>query len=58
MKCPLCQVEMRITNSRNIVEIDEGTPHLYFEMDLSCLNKNCENYEKVVYTQKDEQPIG
>ena len=58
MKCPLCQVEMRISKSRNIVEIIDDTPHLYLELDLTCYNKNCENYEKVVDTRRDELPIG
>lgn len=58
MKCPLCQLEMRITKSRNIVDIIDNIPHLYLELDLTCFNKNCENYEKVVETVRDEQPIG
>lgn len=61
MKCPLCQVEMRITRSRNVVENDDtpDTPtKLFTEMDMSCLNKNCANYKKVVQTVRNEQPIG
>ena len=60
MKCPLCQVEMRISRSRNIVEYDEEKkePHLFVEQELSCMNKNCQNYEKVVETTRNEQPIG
>ena len=61
MKCPLCQVEMRITRSRNVVEHDD-TPNeetkLYIEQELSCLNKNCSNYNTVVQTVKNELPIG
>jgi len=61
MKCPLCQVELRITASRNIVEHDD-TPDeetkLYVEQDLSCLNKNCQNYKKVVQTVRSELEIG
>ena len=61
MKCPLCQVEMRIIRSRNVVEND-NTPDkptkLYVEQDFSCLNKSCKNYEKVVETVRNEQPIG
>ena len=58
MKCPLCQLEMRITKTRNIVEIVEDVPHLYFESEFSCFTKGCENYEKVVETVRDERPIG
>ena len=61
MKCPLCQVELRITRSRNVVEHDD-TPDqatkLYVEQELSCMNKNCGNYKTVVHTVKNEQPIG
>ena len=61
MKCPLCQVEMRISRSRNVVENDD-TPDqetkLYIEQELMCLNKNCSNYEQVVETVKNELPIG
>ena len=61
MKCPLCQVEMRISRSRNVIENDD-TPDqetkLYIEQELMCLNKNCSNYEQVVETVKNELPIG
>ena len=61
MKCPLCQVELRITNSRYVIEDDE-TPEvntkLFIEQDLSCLNKNCNNYNTVVETVRSELPIG
>ena len=61
MKCPLCQVELRITRSRNVVEHDD-TPNeetkLYVEQELSCLNKGCANYNTVVETIRNEIPIG
>ena len=61
MKCPLCQVEMRIFRSRNVVENDD-TPDvqtkLFILQDMSCRNENCENYEKIVLTVKTELPIG
>ena len=58
MKCPLCQVEMRITKSRNIIDTSGEEPKLFFEQDLTCLNEKCENYETVVYTEKTELPVG
>ena len=59
MKCPLCQVEMRITRSRNVIEFDEEQkPKLFIEQDLTCLTKTCPNYDKVVTTVKNEQPLG
>lgn len=61
MKCPLCDVELRITKSRMLVENDD-TPNedtkLYIEQVLTCLNNNCSNYEKTVETVKNEIPIG
>ena len=61
MKCPLCQLELRITASRNIVEHDdtpEERTELYVEQDLSCVNKDCENFDTVVETIRTELPIG
>jgi len=61
MKCPLCQVEMRIARSFNEVENDD-TPNvetkLYVVQNLSCVNKACENYDRDVETIKTEIPIG
>lgn len=61
MKCPLCQVEMRISRSRNVVENDD-TPNeetkLYIDQELMCLNKSCANYEQVVQTVRNEIPLG
>lgn len=61
MKCPRCQVELRISRSRNVV-INDDTPDiptkLFVEQEMSCLNKNCSNYKTVVETVKTELPIG
>ena len=61
MKCPLCSLEMRITRTRNVVEND-NTPDedtkLFVVQEMSCMNKNCSNYKKVVETAKSEIPIG
>lgn len=61
MKCPICQVEMRISRSRNVIENDDtpNTPtKLYKELELMCPNRDCQNFEKVVETVKNELPIG
>jgi len=61
MKCPLCQVEMRITRSRNILENDDNPDiptKLFVVQEVSCMNKDCANYEKVVDSVKNELPIG
>ena len=61
MTCPLCKLDLRITHSWNKVENDD-TPDtetkLYVVQELSCLNKNCKNFEKVVETTKIELPLG
>lgn len=61
MKCPLCQTEMGIWRTHNVVENDD-TPNeetkLYIVQELSCLRKECENYQKIVDTLKTELPIG
>ena len=61
MKCPECELDLRITNSRNVVENDD-TPEketkLFVIQSLSCMNRQCPNYEKVVETIRTEVPIG
>lgn len=61
MKCPQCQVELRITRSVNHLENDD-TPDkptkLFVVQELSCLNKNCPNYNTVVEEVKNELPVG
>lgn len=60
-KCPKCQLALRIIKSRNVIENDD-TPDiptkLFIEQDLACMNRNCENYSKVIETIKTEEPIG
>ena len=61
MKCPLCRLEMRITKSINRVENDDSPDEetkLYMIQELTCMNKNCDNYNKVVETAKNELPLG
>ena len=48
MKCPLCQVEMRITHTHE----DEEK----IEQEYTCKNKECPNYNTVVETQVIENP--
>lgn len=48
MKCPICQVELRITQSRE--EED------YVEQDLTCMNKECPNYKTVVEVERTKNP--
>ena len=60
MKCPLCNLEMRITSTRNVVENDNtpDTPtRLFVVQDLTCVNKQCSNYNTVVETSRTELPL-
>lgn len=61
MKCPLCNTELRIKKSRNVIENDdtaEMQTKLFIEFDMTCGNRNCQNYDTVVDTVRNEQPIG
>lgn len=57
MECPLCKVEMGISQSVYKVSTDdEGNKKMYIEQDLKCRSKQCANYGKVVTTVRN--PIG
>ena len=61
MKCPVCQVELRITNTHLEVENDD-TPNeqtrVFLYQDLTCKNRMCTNYDTVVDVAKSEMQIG
>ena len=51
MKCPLCQVEMRISKTRYETKNDdtaEKKTKLYAVQSLVCRSKQCENYGTLV----------
>lgn len=57
MKCPLCSIEMAIKSNRHVVSGDKSPDEetkLHIEQDMTCRNKNCPNYGKVVDTAKNE----
>lgn len=61
MKCPVCDTELRITKVRHVLENDdspEKETKLYVEQELSCVNKGCTNFSKVVETVKNQIPLG
>lgn len=41
---------MGISSSNNVIEVDKETlqPKLYLVQELSCRNKQCQNFQKVV----------
>ena len=41
---------MGISSSNNVIEVDKVTnqPSLYLDQELSCRNKQCQNFQKVV----------
>ena len=47
MKCPVCQVEMRISKTR-YKTTQEPTIRLFAVQTLVCRNRQCENYGAVV----------
>lgn len=58
MLCPICKVEMSIKGRHNVLKTDtDGKPHLFLQLDLSCRNKKCANYDKIVETSETEQPL-
>lgn len=53
MKCPLCDVEMSIQKSYTKVEGDNSPlteTKVYTVQELTCRNKQCSNYGKMVET--------
>lgn len=60
MLCPLCKVEMGISNSRYKVENDttsEKETKLYIVQELTCRNSDCPNSGKVVETRRNTIPL-
>ena len=58
MKCPLCNLEGRIDTSRYVVDTSGEEPKLFNEMDVKCINVNCQNFNKVFATEKNPIKIG
>lgn len=57
MKCPLCSIEMIIQKTYTEVEGDNSPDtqtKVYTLQELSCRNKKCGNYGKVVETVKHQ----
>ena len=50
MKCPKCEVEMRISKSQNVLKDNK----LFRRLTFMCRNKECENYNKEVKTEELE----
>ena len=48
MKCPLCNVDMRITSNTLVRRADGTYAH---RLRLSCPSPQCENYKMVVKTE-------
>ena len=56
MKCPLCNTEAFIKDSRYVVEgdkTDTEEPKLFVEQDMECRNKKCSNYGTIIHTFKN-----
>lgn len=53
MKCPLCNCELFIGNSKYVYEDNK----LYMEQDMVCRNEKCSNHDKTVETEREELPL-
>lgn len=57
MKCPLCNIEMIIQRAYVSVEGDESPDtetKVHTVQEMSCRNKQCSNYGKIVDTVKTQ----
>jgi len=54
MKCPKCQTEGRILSNK-LVKRKDGT--FAYKMEIVCRNKNCDNKDKVFFTDYDPVEI-
>lgn len=60
MKCSLCNVEASISKTYNKVEGDDSPyteTKVYTVQEVSCRNKNCDNYNKVIAVVKHKLNI-
>ena len=58
MLCPLCKLEMKIKGRKNVLKTDDdGKTHLFLKLEMSCRNSKCPNFDKVVDTLENEQPL-
>lgn len=60
MQCPLCKIEMAIQNTYTKVEGDNSPDtetKVFTVQELTCRNKQCSNYGKVVETVKHQMDI-
>ena len=57
MQCPLCKVEMAISHAYTTVEGDKSPDtetKVFTVQEMSCRNKQCSNYGKVVETVRHQ----
>ena len=56
MKCPVCNIEARITRNTTIVKMVEGQPKVFSRMEYKCMNPQCSKYNKVIKREDVEIP--
>lgn len=57
MKCPNCDVEMQISNSKTIAKGDESPTtktQIFVQQTLTCRNPQCKNFNKEVQKVQTE----
>ncbi len=56
MKCPKCNIEARIVNSKYVVEDDDTSlipTKLFLAQTFVCRNRQCEDFEKEIAVVKN-----
>ena len=54
MKCPKCNIEMRIKESKNVIDLHGESPKLFRQSVLTCRNQSCGNYNTDVKVVRNE----
>lgn len=57
MKCPLCNIEASIAESKYVYEQENEEIKLFLKQDMKCRNPNCSNYNTIIDTVKNQLPV-
>lgn len=57
MKCPLCNIEAAIAETKYVYEQEEEEIKLFLKQDMKCRNPNCSNYNTIIDTVKNPLPV-
>lgn len=54
MKCPKCNIVMKIKESKNVLDTSGEEPKLFRKSILTCRNQSCGNYNEDVSVVRNE----